>query len=722
MSSSAVDNVISTKGSLIGNDVSSSIYEVPVDRVTYNYRYFLPHPPSWGSLKHCRQRLRELLEFCDEAKIDAVQFFVNQMPHTIGTPPRSAEEQLEWAVWMRDEVAPAVRTANMSYQLNFQLFLGHGGYGIDMSDEYDWEFLIDHEGGVGEGCACPIGPKFREKMGAMLRLWAGTGPDVMWIDDDFRMHNHRLCKPDSLDYYCFCDRHLDLFADRYGTHFTRKNIVDEIAKPGVPSIWRRRWQEFISDGMVDTARWIRDEIDRVSPNIRTALMTSLPDTHSMEGRDWKKTLAALSGQHRPMVRPCCGTYSSNLMPLKNNAVAFQMFEQSMELLNKGVGCKGIDYAPELENARFTTWANSVSHSHYVLTLAQLLGCPHITISISDLDGSPLSEEPTNVPMLKSIKPQLDALTTMNLKDWDKLGIAFICDPGIGEKYEFTSGEKLGSQPVPRSFENLLLQVGMPACYVSPSGAADYNGIIVLDRSTAWSLSDEEMHRVLKGAVLMDSSAAVVVEHRGYGQYLGVHIGEKMDFGIHSEIYHDGILPGVYASRVPHLGLNWRQLHLEGATAASEYIDTKYRFYPGSTIFENTLGGKVAIIASIGNCEPYAEWANHARMRHLHGIIYYLSDNRFPALSKLASHGLMLLRRRENDLLVALANFSADVIADIGFKLSASDRINRIQVLDGACWEDVTADVVADQNGYFDVSIKRTWAPNQWVILNVELQS
>jgi len=719
MNSSVISSEKNTNYTTDTRGIISPVYAVPTDHVTYNYRYFLPYAPEWGSSSHCRQRLNELITFCKTAKIDAVQFFVNQMPHTIGTPPRSADEQLEWAAWMRDEVAPAIRGANMSYQLNFQLILGHGALGLDMSDEYDWEFLVDHEGGHGEGCACPIGPKFRKKMGKMIQLWANTSPDVIWIDDDFRMHNHRLCQPNNLDYHCFCDRHLDLFSDCYGTRFTRQDIVAEIAKPGTPSIWRRRWQTFISDGMVDTARWIRNEIDQVSPNIRTALMTSLPDTHSMEGRDWEKTLSALSGKHRPMLRPCCGSYSSNLAPLKNHAVTFQMFEQSMETLAKGVGYQDIDFAPELENARFTSWANSTSHSHYVMTLGQLLGCPHITISINDLDGSPLSEEPMNGPMLKSIKPRLNALAAMDLKNWDKLGLAFICDPEIGGKYEFTPDETLGSQPAPRSLEQLLVQVGIPACYVSPSEATKHKGIIALDRLTAWSLSDEEMIGVLKGSVLMDSSAAEVVQRRGFEEYIGVHVGEKMNFGIHSEIYPDDVLPGVHACRVPHLGLNWHHLHLAGATKASDFIDTKYRFYPGSTIYKNELGGNVAIFANVGNCEPYAEWANHARIRHLHGIIDHLSDGQFPVFPKLASHGLTLLRQRKNELLIALANFSADTTTNPTFKISALENINGVKYLDNDTWVEADTNMTSHQDGSVDVCVKGSQLPNQWLILLVD---
>ncbi|MEI8248792.1 MAG: hypothetical protein WCI51_23390, partial [Lentisphaerota bacterium] len=61
-------------------------YKLPKDKVTYNYRYFLPYAPEWGSEKFCNQRLEELIVFCKDAQIDAVQFFVNTLPGTYYMP------------------------------------------------------------------------------------------------------------------------------------------------------------------------------------------------------------------------------------------------------------------------------------------------------------------------------------------------------------------------------------------------------------------------------------------------------------------------------------------------------------------------------------------------------------------------------------------------------------------------------------------------------------
>jgi hypothetical protein len=275
----------------------------PANPVVYDFRYFLPYAPEWGDTAHCRQRLGELLAFCREARVDAVQFFVNTRPGTYYMPARSAAEQEAWAAWMKQEVAPALRAAGITYQLNFQMLLGATTWGeFDLRDDYDWEFLVDQHGRESFGCACPIGPRFRERMGAMLRLWADTQPAALWLDDDFRLHNHSIQQAE-MDYYCFCPRHLEAFAAREGKLWTREALVAEILRPGPPGPVRGQWLDFLGETMTETAAWVREQVHSVSPQTQLALMTSPPDVHAVEGRDWKELVTALCGPHQPMVRP-----------------------------------------------------------------------------------------------------------------------------------------------------------------------------------------------------------------------------------------------------------------------------------------------------------------------------------------------------------------------------------------------------------------------------------
>lgn len=199
-----------------------NVYEPSKTQVIYNYRYFLPYAPEWGKKNFCTRRLEELLEFCDAARIDAVQFYVNTRPGTYYMPASSADEQRHWARWMKKTVAPTLRSKGISHQLNYQQLLGSGSDGLDLRDEYDWKFMKNQHGEEAFGAPCPIDPDFRRIMGEMLRLWADTKPDLIWIDDDFRLHNHGMGQ-NGPDYYCYCDTHLNTFAERSGRRFSRES-------------------------------------------------------------------------------------------------------------------------------------------------------------------------------------------------------------------------------------------------------------------------------------------------------------------------------------------------------------------------------------------------------------------------------------------------------------------------------------------------------------------
>jgi hypothetical protein len=652
-----------------------------MDKVYYNYRYFLPYPQLWGSLKHCDQRLDELLQFCRDAKIDAVQFFVNTRYATYYMPPASVEEQHDWINWMNSVVRPAVMKQGISYQLNFQMILGGGGWGQDISSCYDWEFMVNQFGKQAEGCPCPHGKNFRAAMGPMLQGWASTQPEVIWIDDDFRLHNHIIDKSQGMDFYCFCDEHLARFAEFIGTFYFREEIVSALTKP---TKLRKQWLEFCGNEMVEFAGWINEQIHVIAPECRIALMTSLNDIHSFEGRDWTQTLTALCQPHKPMTRPCCGIYSSNQVALKDNTVTFQLFEQSKVLLDSLLGKDNIEYGPELENSRFTSWSNSMASSRYVLETGQILGMKQITISVSDLEGSPIDDEPGNLKLLTAHKARLQAIADLNLENWQPIGLTAVIDPNIAAKMEHKLETSLGRALPQRSFEPVLLQMGVPMQYALPDNALKLQTPLLLDASTVWCFSDDDLLKTLSGAVLMDAEGALTIQKRGMSKYLGVQIGCKKDFAIQSEIYYPGILDGVESFRCPHKGFDWYEMHITEAKKCSDFLVASGDLLPGSTVFTNSLGGRIVVYAKVGDCMPYANWGNHARKRWLNSVMKFLYGKHHHSIQvNSISQGIMIARQCGNKQLIAFANLSADKLESLEF-IPAS-KYHQWQWLNGVTW-------------------------------------
>ena len=668
-----------------------AVYQPPVDRVTYNFRYFLPHAPQWGTQSLCAQRLDELVRFCQQANIDAVQFYVNTLPGTYYMPAHSASEQSQWAGWMKDCVAPAVRSIGVSYQLNFQMLLGACTHGMDMREQYAWETMVDSRGRDALGVACPIGPRFRRAMGQMLGLWAATRPDVIWIDDDFRLHNHGLADGGP-DYYCYCDLHLDAFSRKTGRSWTREELVAQVLAPGEPSPERDQWLELLGESMVDTAAWIRQTVHHVSPHTRLALMTSAPEVHSVEGRDWHKLITALSGAHRPMTRPCSGCYTGTLAPIKSQTCTYALMAKSMVIVERAFGRGGVDFGPELENTRFTTWSKSVVNTHYVLMLGQLLGTSHITMSLNDLEGSPIDEEPTTAPMLVSIRPRLESLAALRLGDWDPVGVTMLVDPRGARKIELESDDGFGELAGERPWEDLILQAGIPARFVQPEDPVETGDIVVLDAPAASWLSNEQAIRMLAGGLLLDAGAACVLQRRGFGEHLGVTVGAPATFGALAEMYAADVLPGVTPVRVPLRSNRWRFLEPAddgegGARVVSWFIDPKNNRHAGSVVFENALGGRVGVFAAIGEMQ-WGTFFSHARLRWLRGMIRWLGRELFPVLPVCRQHGMTLVRRNADQWLVAHANLATDTLREWSLELASSNAWDAKQLDDAGRWKPI----------------------------------
>jgi len=435
----------------------------------------------------------------------------------------------------------------------------------------------------------------------------------------------------------------------------------------------------------------------------------------VEGRDWKGLLNSLSGKYRPMTRPMCGVYTGTTVPVKHNACTYKYMSQSMDTLEQLYGIDGIEFGPELENTRFTTWCKSVSNSRYVMILSQLLGAPQITLSLNDLDGSPIDQEPTTVPLLYDTKPVLQALASLNLRQWRKRGAVFINDPQSARKFQLGANAKMQDLGLFREWEDVLLQCGIPAYHASCAEAAAGRDVVVLEGYTAWSPSDDELQKILSGAVLLDADAAFVLQQRGLGKYLGANVGERQTFAVMAEKYKDNVFKDI-TGRIPHRGSKWRKMECAGATLTSEFIDAKNRYHPGSMIFENSLGGRVAIFGSVGDFSS-GTFGSHLRVRWLHEVLAWLSKNTFPVLPILPHHALCIVRENQGNLIVALANLGVDVLENCSFRIHVPSEPGTVLELDkNGDWTDAAYSCAKKNQNTYELSLGCKLNVFEWLVL------
>jgi len=79
---------------------------------------------------------------------------------------------------------------------------------------------------------------------------------VVWIEDDFRYHNHAPLTWGG----DFSNPMLGRFAAKVGRDVSREEVVATILRPGTPHPWRALWQETWQEAQLEAAAAIRDAV------------------------------------------------------------------------------------------------------------------------------------------------------------------------------------------------------------------------------------------------------------------------------------------------------------------------------------------------------------------------------------------------------------------------------------------------------------------------------
>lgn len=642
------------------------MWERKKEQANYILRYYLPCGPLYDE-EAVRNRMEGLVEFCVRYQVPAVMLYVDSNPCWYYLP--DTPEHTACYVEVVKQLAVRLREKGISYQLNYQNLCGASDGGADLRDVYQWELYVDEKGMESGGVACMAGEKFRETAGKKLRMWASTEPDVIWMDDDMRFHNHGTASKArwqgkypgrKTDYGCFCPRHMELYNARMHTSHTREELVAGILEGSA----RADWMAFAGDCMTETAHWVERSIHEVSPETRIAIMTSTPDVHSVEGRHWGDFLKSLSGKDVPLLRPYFGPYKEGLP--EDFFDSYLLFEQLKANVASQYGNE-FAFCPEIENTRFTRWSKSLAATGYQIMLAAFLGSVGITLSIYDLEGCVLAEEPEYGELLTKFAPFVRTMQSWELWDWQSEGMALVTAPDrAGAPWNGRKVREMEELARGRLWDKVLIKCGIACRYVTPEHLEEA-ACVALDACTAALLKDEEIRKVLTKGVLLDAGAAEVLKRRGFGEWLGAEVGETMECISASELLctmrHQDNSPVRVPSRIE--GGKWNHLLPKEGKELSRLITPEGREYPGFTEFQNSFGGRVVIYA--GNGAVGGGFYTNYRVKLLKEICERLSGGTGVIVDN-ASYLLLCVKKRKDEMALFMVNLTADKVEKMNIRI------------------------------------------------------
>ena len=271
--------------------------------MTPPYRYILRY--QIDPVFHAEDRIEELALFCRASGIDEVLLFHHAEELTPGHPTREqCRPWLDMAIRLKQRLA----RDGVELSLHSWSTTHHTPRGRRPAPGQNFTTMVGPNGVASLLSACPLCPNWQAYIAGSFAWWAGElKPRAIWIEDDWRLHNHGA----ELGFGgCFCDLHLRRFAQSAGRDtLTLEELVEALTAPGAPHPWRGLWLDLWRASLLEPAIRIRDAVRAADPDVRMGLMTSDPDTHSIEGRDWHAMQQAWGFEPEFLVRPHLPPYT-----------------------------------------------------------------------------------------------------------------------------------------------------------------------------------------------------------------------------------------------------------------------------------------------------------------------------------------------------------------------------------------------------------------------------
>ena len=525
------------------------------------------------------ERIAEVVDYCVKYGFDNVMIFINAEEYNVGHMTK--EEAKPWLKTMKKAKA-ALQEKGISVSLNPWMELGHLDRCRPLKNGQDFTTQVDYDGGRCEMVACPLCKNWKKYfLDFYPFIIKELEPDTVWVEDDFRLHNHGDLKFGG----CFCDLHMQRYNARLGTKYTREEFTDRLFRKKSEKKVKKAWLDVNREGMAELAKEIGDAIAALGLGTKVGLMSSMHEKHALEGRAWHslhKGFAAGGPIIDRLHLPCYDEISAKKYYLAFNRLPFHC----RALLPKNT----VVY-PELENGSFSTFTKDARFLQFQLESAIPLCIKGMTYDIYDFVGNGIVHGFGYGEAVQEITPYLDGVTGLGLQYETLQGIVLPID----EKTAYKRNAKVNGFDDLYSeesyFNAYLVSLGVTA---KASTRKSFQGkIVALGGGNAYNFTKTQLIKLFQGNfVVVDGGAARILMDRGLGDLIGAsgyqtYVGEH---GVHSyEEVKEGIeINGKKGYRVTAFG------------KSGDYVKIDYQNEAGAQSFVyDYLGNKIGVGAMDG---------------------------------------------------------------------------------------------------------------------------
>lgn len=424
----------------------------------------MAHGSYWkqGEFEHNLELVAQNLDVIDE-----ITLFTEPTHHGY-QPDESVQETVSI---LHDRIRRYKELGVPRVGLNVLCTLGHTEDGAAIAPKADLQYMVNWDGVMSGSCLCPSDPRFTPYIIRRYKLYAGTGADFIWLDDDVRIHNHGVVRD-----YCFCDHCIRRYNERNGTFLSPEQVRSNFASDPA---FRGSWHESASATLIGLFQSIREAIHSVDPKIDIGYMAGLKATVPA----WIEASGAV------LARPGGGFYN-DLTPME----MFTKFSQMQRCIKRyPPAIRDIQY--EYESYNFLSLQKSRHISRLETELMIAAGCTGILYN----------RWPHTADFLE--------MMAASAKKWDVFGDACAQSRAVGV---YCDSEKAACA---------LMEIGIPTTPYFESACAYF----ILGQE--WDqFSDEQIAHMLCAGVYTDAQGHMNLAKRGIAE-LGGRIGQRYENGV-----------------------------------------------------------------------------------------------------------------------------------------------------------------------------------------------
>jgi hypothetical protein len=603
-----------------------------------------------------KQQTEGLIEYCLENHIREVLLFNGNHWSPGWNLPTLEEAKVR--VEVLRPVVRRLREAGLHVSINMLTTIGHADAGRDERKRFSWQFMVGDDGAECHAIPCPIDPQWKSYVVELYALNASLEPEFIYVDDDFRYHNHSPAA-----WGCFCPLHVAEMERRTGKRLPREDLVHQIlsAEPQ-PTIERQEWFKLCGDSILEALRIIAAAVQNVSPKTHMGLMCSDPNTHAAEGRRWLDMVGAMSASgNKPALRPTYAAYSETVYL----AVPEQI--SPMRKLQPLLAAK-MRFTPELENWPGTRFTKSVALTRLQMALSFFIASPDLTINniLDFFEGGFQYDNADYDRMLRDFLGYYDTLAAYAGECRKERGLEILWDsrPPL---HRHVTTDRMADLPAPRCWEGVLDILGFATTFYPEE-------VRLADRGYLEERSDEELRSLLRGKVLMDGDSAAFLVERGFGAEIGLK-SCRAGGGANAERLVNREFAGEYWNHDEETWSLTKYLlePVEQAILVSKLIGPDETYTrPGMMLFENYQGGRVGIIpfdGSTGDFDMRPVFRTWKRQRALRKMLEWINKGPLPLFVEEAPNVFPLRRDGEMAVVVGIANLTADPLPQVKFRIA-----------------------------------------------------